>query len=226
MSQVDDQKWRGQVDTDIRGISAGLSRLETKQEATDEKIDSTNATLRTISGKIDHLAQGPELWRYGTIAIGTISVAWFLVQTYTTSAVKDALMADLKQTIEIDARMDLLDQRLTINEEATARNRDSYRFQWDDAEKARDQQEGRDRERIASLEGRHNQRFERNEVVLERLRSAREDDNDLLRESAVADKDELERARMDDLRDAIRRLETAMGHLRAQFSENLPGGDD
>ena len=126
---------------------------------------------------------------------------------------------------EVEPRINDLEQVAVAQDGRISQNTTRWQFQWaemKDREAARD---GREIERANNLDRRTTERFDRNETVLERLRAARERDLVGAEEAATADKDLIERQQMDDLRRAIERLETAVGHLRAAFPHNLPGGD-
>lgn len=223
---VGEAEWRTAIETDVRKLDAAMSRLFTKQEATDDKIDAQNAILSEIRRDIGGLKQGPELWRYGTLAFGILGACWFLVETYTGSAVKDALMADRMLYMEvIDPRLDELSTRLTKNEDLSNSNQVYTASIWEFMQGRDERREQREKERIASINERNTQRHVKNEEVIERLRAAREKDLENGAETATIDKDEMERELDRKLWDAVKRLETAVGHLRAAFPHNLPGGD-
>lgn len=226
MTEHDEAEWRGQVDTDLRKLDAAVSRIFTKQEATDDKIDAQNVILTEIRRDIGTLKQGPELWRYGTMFVATIAAAWFLVETKVESATKDALMADAAFFLEeVEPRINDLEQVAVAQDGRISQNTTRWQFQWSEMKDRSAAEERRDFERADALDRRITERFSRNETVLERLRAARERDLVGAEEAATADKDMIERQQMDDLRRALERLETAVGHLRAAFPHNLPGGD-
>lgn len=219
--------WRASIETDVRKLDSSIAKLFTKQDATDDKIEAQNDILVEIRRDLGALRQGPELWRYGTLFVATIASAWFLVETKVEAAMLAVEKGELEFYVQtVEPRLTSLESVAVDHEERIASNKSGLKFQWDELKQRDERRERRERERATALDLRITDRFAGNEAVLERLRAAREQGMQKASDAAVADKDAIEREQMIDLRRAVERLETAVGHLRAAFPHNLPGSDE